>query len=123
MLDQFKAMGALAGLMKDKDRLRQLAEEFGEKLERIEVEGEAGGGAVRVRVSGKLRVTDVFLDPALIAGLQVEGGGREMAQALILEATNNALQLAQAMVQEEARRQAEELGLPDMPGMDRMFGS
>jgi len=122
VFDQFKAMGALAGLMKDKERLKRIGEEFGERLERIEVEGEAGGGAVRVSVSGKMRITDVFLDPALIAGLSVEGGGREMAQALVLEATNDGLAKAQAMVQEEARRQAQELGLPDVPGLDRMLG-
>ncbi len=118
MFDQFKAMGAVAGLLKDKERLREIAEAFKAKLERIRVEGEAGGGAVRVSVSGQMRVTEVHLDPALIAGLRAdEGNGHEMAEALIEEATNDALSKAQALVQQEAQRQAEELGLPSIPGM------
>lgn len=122
MFDQFKAMGALAGLLKDKERVREIAEEFRAKLEQMRVEGEAGGGAVRVTVDGKMMVREVILDPALIAGLKVdEGGGREMAQALILEATNDAIARAQALVQDEARRLGEELGLPDMPGMPSLL--
>ena len=118
MFDQFKAMGAVAGLLQDKERLREIAEAFKAKLERIRVEGEAGGGAVRVSVSGQMRVVDVHLEPSLIAGLAAdEGAGREMVQALIEEATNDALAKAQTLVQQEAQRQAEELGLPSIPGM------
>ena len=122
MLDQMKALGALAGLMKNKDRLREIADEFQRRLERIDVEGAAGGGAVRVNASGKMRITSVHIDPAAVAGLGVGDGGREMVQALVLEATNEALSRAQAMVQDEARRMAQELDLPDIPGMDRLLG-
>ncbi len=122
MFDQMKAMGALAGLMKNRERLRELAEEFQSRLERIEVEGSAGGGAIRVLVSGKMRVTDVHVDPAVVAGLATGEGGRDMVQALVQEATNEGLQRAQAMVHEEARRMARELDLPDIPGMERLLG-
>lgn len=125
MFDQLKAMGALAGLMKDKDRLRQVMERFREKLERISVTGSSGGGAVRVTMSGHLRVTSVFLDPALIAGLGAGEGGRAMAQSLIQDAVNDAIAQAQALVHEEANRQAQELGLPGLgsvPGMPALFG-
>lgn len=122
MLDQFKAMGAVAGLMKNKEKLREVGERFQATLERINVTGSSGGGAVRVSVSGKLRVTDVHLDPALIAGLGTGEGGRAMAQALVAEAANDALQRAQAVIREEADRLARELGLPELPGMDRLFG-
>ena len=122
MFEQFKAMGALAGLMKDKDKLRQTADEFRERLERISVTGSAGGGAVRVTVTGKLRVAEVFLDPALIAGLQAGEGGRAMAQTLIQDATNDALGRVQAMISDEANRKAQDLGLPGMPGLGSLLG-
>lgn len=122
MFDQMKAMGAIAGLMKDKDRLREMGERFQEKLERMQVTGTAGGSAVRVTVSGKMRVLDVHLDPALIAGLEVGEGGRTMAQSLIEEATNDALTRVQVLIREEARRMSEELGLPDIPGVDKLLG-
>jgi DNA-binding YbaB/EbfC family protein len=118
MFDNLKALGALAGLMQNKDRVRAVAERFKGKLERMNVTGTAGGGAVRVSVTGKLRVTDVSLDPALIAGLQAGEGGRAMAQSLIQEAMNDAMSRAQALVHEEADKQARELGLPGLPGMD-----
>lgn len=125
MFDQMKAMGALAGLLKDKEKMQRIAEEFQEKLERISVIGTSGGGAVRVTVSGKMRVTEVFLDPSLVAGMARGGegdGGREMAESLVREATNEALLLAQQRVKEEAQRISEDLGVPEIPGMDRMLG-
>jgi len=122
MFDQMKAMGALAGLLKDKEKMRRIAEDFQEKLERVSVIGESGGGAVRVTANGKMRVTEVFLDPSLVAGMTAEGGGREMTETLIQEATNDALLEAQQRVSEEARKMSDELGLPEIPGMDRMLG-
>lgn len=122
MFEQFKAMGAIAGLMKDKDRLREVGQKFREKVDRVSVVGSAGGGAVRITVSGKLRATEVFLDPALVAGLQTGEGGRAMAQSLILEAMNDALSRAQSLIHEEAERQARELGLPSLPGFDSILG-
>lgn len=118
MFDQLKSLGAIAGLMQNKDKVRAAVERFREKLERISVTGAAGGGAVRVTVTGKLRVTDVSLDPALIAGLQAGAGGRAMAQTLIQDAMNDAIARAQTLVHEEADKQARELGLPGLPGAD-----
>ena len=109
MFDQLKAMGAVAGLLKD-------------KMERTRVTGAAGGGAVRVTISGKLRVTDVEVMPALASSLGVEDSGRIQLQNLILEATNDALERVQALIQEEAARRMQELGLPDMPGLGNLLG-
>jgi DNA-binding YbaB/EbfC family protein len=122
MFDQMKALGALAGLMKNKDRLKELADEFRSKVERISVEGEAGSGAVRVTVSGRMRVTGVHVDPAAIVGMQASDVGRDMVESLIQEATNQGLERAQALIHEEARRMAQDLDLPDLPGMERLLG-
>lgn len=117
MFDQFKAMGALAGLLKDKDRLRQMTEQFKEKMERTRVTGAAGGGAVRVTISGKLRVTDIEIQPALGSG----DASRVELQNLLIEATNDALERVQELIQAEATRRAQELGLPDMPGLSTLM--
>lgn len=122
MFDQFKALGQLAALMKDKERLKRAADEFREKLDRLSVTGSAGGGAVRVTMDGQMRTTDVFLDPALVAGLAHGDGGRSMAQSLIRDAMNDAVSRVRTLVGEEARRQARELGLPDMPGLSNLLG-
>ncbi len=123
MFENMKAMGAIASLMKNKDRLKAMGEEFREKLARMSAEGSAGGGAVRVTVSGQLRVQKVHLDPAVVAGLQTEGsGGKAMVESLIQDATNEAMSRMQVMVGEEARKMAEDLGLPDMPGLQNLLG-
>ncbi|MFG0293230.1 MAG: YbaB/EbfC family nucleoid-associated protein [Phycisphaerales bacterium JB050] len=122
MFENMKAMGAIAGLMKNKERLKQMGEEFREKLSRMSAEGSAGGGAVRVTVSGQLRVLQVHLDPAVIAGLNVEGaGGKAMVESLVQDATNEAISRIQVMVSEEARKMADELGLPEMPGIEKFL--
>ena len=128
MFDQMKAMGAVAGLLKNKDKLKQAGEEFREKLERLRVTGVAGGSAVRVTVTGHLEVVEVFIDPAVIAGVNAEetvggggGEGREMAQNLVMEATNDAIARARVLIAEEAKKMAEELGLPEMPGLEKML--
>ena len=44
MLDSFKAMGAITGLMKNKDKLEDAGRRIQAELEALRVEGEAGGG-------------------------------------------------------------------------------
>jgi DNA-binding protein YbaB len=130
MFDQMKAMGAVTSLLKNRDKLEQAGREFRDKLDRIRVTGVAGGSAVRVTVTGQLEVTEVFIDPAVIAGVNAEEAvdaaagtaeGRELAQTLVMDATNDAIARARAMIAEEARRAADELGLPDMPGMEKLL--
>jgi DNA-binding protein YbaB len=48
---------------------RQMSEVAGEQLNHVMVEGSAGGGAVRVRMSGKKEVLGVTLDPAVLGAL------------------------------------------------------
>lgn len=128
MFEQMKTMGALAGLLKNKEKMRALSQEAKERIERVRCEGEAGGGAVRVVASGRMQVESVHLDPALIAGLRHEEGegGKRMAESLIGDATNDALRKAQQRVQQELRELAQEHDLPDLPGMgglDNLLGA
>jgi len=122
MFEQMKAMGALAGLLKNKERLREIGERAKRNLEEARLCGQAGGGAVRVIVSGRMRVHDVTVDPSAAAAL-AQPESREQVEELIAEAMNDALERAERMVKEEAQKAAEELGLPDSPEMLRMFES
>lgn len=79
--------------------------------------GEPGGGAVRVTMSGRMRVIAVELDPALCAGLGAGEPARQMAQSLIAEAMNEAAQKAQALMESIVAKASREMGLPDMPGL------
>jgi hypothetical protein len=122
MFDQMKHMGALAGLLRDKDKVERISRRVQDTLETVRVVGEAGGGAVRVTVSGKLEVQDVELDPNLTAGMASGDDARLMAQKLIAEAVNDASAKARVVIQREMQKIAEELDLPDMPGMTNLLG-
>jgi DNA-binding protein YbaB len=111
MFENLKAMGAIAGLLKDQQRLRESAERVRGRLARARVEGEAGGGAVRAVVDGQLKVVGVTLSPALVSDLG-EAGSRARAEALIAEAINAATERARVLIAEEVSREADELGLP-----------
>lgn len=121
MFDQFKAMGALAGVFKDKEKLKATADRVRAQLEATEVVGSAGGGAVRARVSGTAKVLSVHVEPALGAGLADETS-KAMAEALIAEAVNDGLRLARDAAAAIVEEEASEMGLADMiPGLRNLM--
>lgn len=125
MFDQFKAMGALAGLMKNRDKIREAGERMQASLEAARIVGQSGGGLVRVEVSGRLRVQGVEIDPSVASAMGDDRSRRE-AERLITEAVNDAMRAAERVIQQESQRMARELGIEDMPGMEglsRMLGS
>ena len=117
MMEQFKMMGALAGLMKNQQKLREIGEEVKRKLAELRVTAETGGGAVRATASGSMRIISVELEPSLFSGLVGSGGedDRMLAEDLITGAVNAALEKAQLAAQEEVSSAMGGLGLPDIP--------
>ncbi len=71
------------------------------------VEGEAGGGMVKVVATGSLRIVELRIEPSLF-----EAGDRDMIQDLTAAAVNAALSNAQRMVQEEFQRASISIQLP-----------
>jgi len=114
MFDKLKTMQALGSLMKNKEQLAQAGERIKAKIEAMRIEGEAGGGACRAVVNGKMKLMDLTLDPALLAGMAVDEKTRDLATALIKDAINDATERAQKQVQDLIAREAEELGLGDI---------
>ncbi|MGD9692734.1 MAG: YbaB/EbfC family nucleoid-associated protein [Phycisphaerales bacterium] len=116
MLEQFKAMGAVAGLLKNREKLREASDRVREKIASMRVEGSAGGGAVRVRLSGRSRVESVTLEAPLASTLG-QAGAKAHAERLIAEAVNDALGKAEQILKEELAREAKALGLDEIPGL------
>jgi DNA-binding YbaB/EbfC family protein len=121
VFDQMKAMGALAGLMKNREKIKEAGERMQRTLEAARIVGQAGGGLVRVQVTGRLRIESVEIDPNVASAMTTDEGRRQ-AQSLITEATNDALRAAERVIQQETQRMARELGVEDMPGMDKIAG-
>ena len=118
MLNNLKSMAGLAGLLKDLPRIKARMEELKQSLADQTVTAESGGGAVRVTATGLLRVASIELDDTLMSGLSgpVTPDQQSMAEELIADAVNNALQAARLMAETEAAAVANELCLPLPPG-------
>ncbi|MBS0191929.1 MAG: YbaB/EbfC family nucleoid-associated protein [Phycisphaerales bacterium] len=122
MLDQLKAMGALAGIMKNRDKLQSSMQEVKDQMAKTEVTGRAGGGAATARVNGKLEVLSVEISPALLNGMVADAKTRQQASTLIAEAVNDGIRQAQEKLHEAVQKKTRELGLPDIPGLGGLFG-
>lgn len=112
MFDNLKAMQAVAGLMKNKEKLVEAGERIKAKTDALRVTGQAGGGACRATVTGRMAVVDLVLDPALLAGMSVDEKTRSLATGLIKDAVNDAMAKAQEQVKAMIAKEAEALGLP-----------
>ena len=107
MLNNLKSMAGLAGLLKDLPKIKARIAQLKERLAERTVTAEAGEGAVRVTATGLLRVASIDVDNALLSPDQ-----KVMAEDLIADAVNNALQAARERAEREAAAVADELGLP-----------
>lgn len=102
MSNPFEALGPLmAGFQQ---RIEQIKEEAGQ----MEVEGQAGGGLVKVVANGKQEVLKVTVDASAAED-------REMLEDLIVAATNDALR--QSKEQLAQKMSALTGGLPLPPGL------
>jgi DNA-binding protein YbaB len=121
MFDQFKAIGAIASLMKEKDRLGATVARVRTRLDGLEAVGEAGGGAVRAIVNGSGRVLSIEIEAALGAGFG-HAESHALAETLIVEAVNAALKRAQDEARTIIEGEARELGLDELlPGLEGLI--
>ena len=83
--------GNMNNLMKQAQRMQRQMEEQQKELEEKEFTAQAGGGAVKVTVSGRKTVTGVSIDPDACDPDDVE-----TLEDLVMAAANEALKLADA---------------------------
>ncbi len=121
MFDKLKSMGALAGLLKNQDAIREATERFRDKAARITVTGEAGRGAAKAQVSGDMRILSIELAHGLLMGMAMDEKTRTLASSLICEAVNDGLRKAQEKSAELMQEEARALGIDglDLPGLSR----
>jgi nucleoid-associated protein EbfC len=98
------------GLMKQATELKSKMEAMQAELERLEIEGVAGGGLVAITVSGKGDVRGVHIDDSLLKPDQ-----KEILEDLIVAAHADARRKLEAALQE--KMQALTGGLPLPPGL------
>lgn len=104
-------MRDIMGLMKQAQAMQQKMQDFQAELEGLEVEGQAGGGAVKVRADGKGKVKSLSIDPAF-----VKADETEILEDLIVAAIHDAAAKAEAISKQRVAEMTK--GLPIPPGMN-----
>lgn len=85
----------LAGLLKNAGKIQEMMEQAQEKLNHIEVVGEAGAGMVKVTMTAKQDVKSVKIDPELLKE------DTTVVEELMAAAISSAIQKALAAAKDE----------------------
>ncbi len=104
-------MKNIGQMLKQAQTMQSRISELQESLDNVEVEGSAGGGLVRVVLSGKGSVQRLSIDPSLMNGDEVE-----ILEDLIVAAFNDGRAKAEQLVQEKMAEITGGLKLP--PGLE-----
>jgi len=98
------------GMMKQAAQLQSKMQAVQDELGQLEVEGTSGGGLVAVRMTAKMDVKAIKIDPTLMKAEE-----REVLEDLLVTALADARRKAETAMQEKMQSLAGGLGLP--PGL------
>jgi DNA-binding YbaB/EbfC family protein len=101
------SMADFLGMMKQAAQLQSKMQEMQAELGNVEVEGTAGGGLVTVRMTAKMDVKGIKIDPTLIKPEEAE-----ILEDLLVTAHNDARRKAEVAMQEKMQAITGKLGLP-----------
>ena len=105
--------GGLGNLMKQAQRMQAEMERAQQEIAAMEIEGESGGGMVKVVMTGRHELRRVSIDDAVF------GDDKEMLEDLIAAAVNDASQKLEAATKDRMSGLTAGMGLP--PGMKLPF--
>lgn len=106
----FGNMGNMAGMMKKVQKLQADMAKMQDELKQRTLEVSAGGGAVKVSISGEKQIQSLKIDPSAVDPNDVE-----MLEDLIAAAVNEAVKKVDDMMAQEMGKLTGGLNLP--PGM------
>jgi nucleoid-associated protein EbfC len=103
-------MADFLGMMKQAAQLQSKMKAMQDELDHVEVEGMSGGGLVTIRMTAKMEVKAVKIDPSLIKSDEVE-----ILEDLLVTAMGDARRKAEAAMQDKMQALTGGMGLP--PGL------
>ena len=105
--------GGLGNMMKQAQKLQEGMQKAQEEIAQLEVEGSAGGGMVKVTMTGRHEVKKVSIDPAVLSD------DADMVEDLVAAAVNDAVRRVEETTKEKFAGLTGGMGLP--PGMKLPF--
>lgn len=100
-------MKNLGNMLKQAQQMQTRMADMQAKLEATEVEGQAGAGMVKLRLTGKGELRRIAIDPSLMTAED-----REVLEDLIIAAHADAKQKVEAMMAEEMQKATAGMNLP-----------
>lgn len=97
----------MAKMMKQAQEMQNKLQEVQEKLVDIEVEGEAGGGLVKIRMNCAGKVLKIDLDEGLLEG------DKETLEDLITAALNNVNHVKDEKIKDETQTMMKGMDMPE----------
>lgn len=107
-------MKNLGNMLKQAQQMQTRMAEMQARLESTEVEGQSGGGMVKVKLTGKGDLRRVTIDPSLMTA-----DDREVLEDLLVAAHGDAKQKVEATMADEMQKATAGMGLP--PGLKLPF--
>jgi len=107
-------MKDLMGIMKQAQAMQSKINDMQAEMERVDVEGQSGGGLVRVIMSAKGGMKSLVIDPSLM-----KADEKEILEDLIVTAHEDARKKAERLMEEKMKSVT--AGLPLPPGMKLPF--
>ena len=104
-------MTNIVQMMQKASQMKERMQEMQERVQKIELTGEAGGGLVTCRVTGRFEIKAVKIDPSLIKPEEAE-----MMEDMIVVAINDARRKTEKLMEDETGKIMTDMGLP--PGLD-----
>ncbi len=98
--------GAMGNLMKQAQKMQEDMQKAQEEVANLEVEGQAGGGMVKVIMNGRHEIRKVTLDDSLMQD------DKEMIEDLLAAAVNDAVRRVEQQTQEKMSGVTAGLNLP-----------
>ena len=101
-------MKNIMGMMKQAQELQQKMQDAQAEIAELEIEGTAGAGLVRVKLSGQGQIKGISIDPSLINPQEPE-----MLEDLIMAAHNDAKSRSESVNAEKMKDVTGGLNLPE----------
>jgi DNA-binding YbaB/EbfC family protein len=98
--------GGMGNLMKQAQKMQEDMQKAQEEVANLEVEGQAGGGMVKVVMNGRHEIRKVTLDDSLMQD------DKEMIEDLLAAAVNDAVRRVEKQTQEKMAGVTAGLNLP-----------
>jgi len=105
--------GGIGNLMKQAQKMQEDMQKVQQEIAEMEIEGQSGGGLIKVVMNGRHELLKVAIDDSLV------GDDREMLEDLIAAAVNDATHKVETASKEKMGNLTNGLNLPD--GMQMPF--